>query len=348
MIINTSGLSRLINPFQRQMRLQQDVSCCSTVFEAPLPISSVQSNPELLSTFPGVFHHAWPCMHVVALEGGASTIELASRSWVSLLFVVAGMVSIHQQNKAFSCSAGDCLYLPESPVLWHSSTYNVVCLMFSPQQLTEELKLIRSTDLDWKAPGEWNFSQPACRKASDGDVEASLLSTLRHLLNLTSELAMTHPILFTRLGISNQLCLLTALLASPSLSQPLLCETEKPKNGGAADAINELTSYMIDNLADPLNLTILERYSHYSRRSLQYAFRQKFGCTITQWIRSQRLDKAHARFRSPHDGDTVGSIAKSCGYQSTSLFSIEFQKRFHIKPSVLLRSSQNQTALPEE
>lgn len=330
------------------MRLRQEVACCSPAFEAPLPLSSARSAPELLSTFPGVFHYAWPCMHVVALEGGASTTELASRSWVSLVFVVAGVVSIQQQNRVFSCSAGDCLYLPESPVLWNSSTYSVVCLMFSPQQLLEELKLIRSTDLDWKASGEWNFSQPACRKASDGDVEASLLSTLRHLLNLTSELAMTHPILFTRLGIFNQLCLLTALLASPSLSQPLVCEREKPKNGGAADSINELTTYMLDNLADPLNLTILERYSHYSRRSLQYAFRQKFGCTITQWIRSQRLDKAFARFRSPHEGDTVGSIAKSCGYQSTSLFSIEFQKRFHVKPSVLLRSNLNQMTTAEE
>jgi AraC-like DNA-binding protein len=37
----------------------------------------------------------------------------------------------------------------------------------------------------------------------------------------------------------------------------------------------------------------------------------------------------------------VTSIANACGYRSVSLFSIEFQKRFHIKPSVLLRENQS-------
>jgi AraC-like DNA-binding protein len=36
----------------------------------------------------------------------------------------------------------------------------------------------------------------------------------------------------------------------------------------------------------------------------------------------------------------VASIAQVCGYRSMSLFSIEFQQRFHIKPSVLLRQSR--------
>ncbi|MBM5818296.1 MAG: AraC family transcriptional regulator [Cyanobacteria bacterium K_Offshore_surface_m2_239] len=39
-------------------------------------------------------------------------------------------------------------------------------------------------------------------------------------------------------------------------------------------------------------------------------------------------------------GETVASIAKDCGYRSVSLFSLDFQKRFHVKPSTLLRHHQ--------
>jgi AraC-like DNA-binding protein len=120
----------------------------------------------------------------------------------------------------------------------------------------------------------------------------------------------------------------------------LVGEYHTLKNGGVADAMEELTTYMKDHLSESLNLTILERYSHYSRRSLQYAFRQRFGCTITQWIRSQRLDQAYKRLLGGDANDSVTSIANACGYRSVSLFSIEFQKRFHVKPSVLLRENQ--------
>lgn len=323
------------------MCLPEEIPASSEAFEAPLPLSSARGSPDLLASFPRVFHFAWPCLHVVALEGAATTAQLARRRWISLLFVVAGAVRIHQQNSSLSCSAGDCIFLPGSSALWQSSDYNVVCLMFSPEQLTEGLKMVRHYDLDWRFSDDWNFSKPVCRKASDGSAEASLLSTLRHLLNVTSELAFTHPVLFTRLGISSQLCLLTALFASPILTQSLVCDANKSKHGGVSEAIEELTDYMINNLSEPLNLTILEKYSHYSRRSLQYAFRQKFGCTITQWIRSQRLDQACNRLREGNTNDTVTSIANACGYRSVSLFSIEFQKRFHIKPSVLLRENQH-------
>jgi AraC-like DNA-binding protein len=339
--IKLRGDPILTNPFQPLMRLRQEPALCSAVFESPLPLSSARSDPAIFKSFAGVFHFAWPGLHVVALEGEASITQLPERRWVSLVFVVDGAVSIDQQNASLSCAAGDCLFLPENSALWQSTSYNVVCLMFSPEQLREELKTMRYQDLDWKCSGDWNLSRPACRKASDGQLEAALLSTLHHLLNLASELVMTQPILFTRLGISNQLCFLTALLANPDLSQSLVGENNALKHGGVADAIDELTTYMKDNLSGSLNLTILERYSHYSRRSLQYAFRQRYGCTITQWIRSQRLDQAYKQLQAGNTSDSVTSIANACGYRSVSLFSIEFQKRFHVKPSVLLRENQS-------
>ena len=166
------------------------------------------------------------------------------------------------------------------------------------------------------------------------------MTTLLYLLRLTGELAVSQPILLGRLGIPKQLSLLSALLASPGVCATLASEQALPREGGVADAIDELIVYMQNNLSEPLNLTVLERYSHYSRRALQYAFRQRFGCTITQWLRAHRLDLAYDHFLQAKPGETVASIARRCGYRSVSLFSLDFQKRFHLKPSTLLRLNQ--------
>lgn len=331
----------LVNPFERLMRLNTMQPLSAVAFQAPLPLSAAMDDPDPLSSFSGVFHRAWPTLQVVALEGDSTTTRLPGRRWISLIFVAAGEVCLHLLDGQFRCSAGGCLFIPEAPALWESSAYSVVCLMFAPQQLTAMLKLMRTQELEWCASHKWDFSNPASRKPSDGDVEACLLTTLQHLLHVTSELSLRQPILLTRLGISDQLSLLTALLACPSLNTPLLAQPEDPKGGGVDEALEELTTYMLAHLSEPLNLSILEKHSHYSRRSLQYAFRHRFGCTITQWVRSQRLDKAYQALIKAAPGETVSSIAQACGYRSVSLFGIEFQNRFHIRPSVLLRQHQH-------
>jgi len=322
------------------MRLNPMPPLSTVAFQAPLPLSAAMDDPDPLACFSGVFHRAWPTLQVVALEGGSTTTHLPSRRWISLIFVVAGEVCLQLSDGQFRCSAGGCLFVPEAPARWESSAYSVVCLMFAPQQLTAMLKLMRTQELEWCASHKWDFSNPACRQPSDGDVEACLLTTLQHLLHVTSELSLRQPILLTRLGISDQLSLLTALLACPSLNTPLLAQPEDPKGGGVDEALEELTTYMMAHLSEHLNLSVLERHSHYSRRSLQYAFRHRFGCTITQWVRSQRLDRAYQGLIKAEPGATVSSVAQACGYRSVSLFGIEFQNRFHIKPSVLLRQHQ--------
>lgn len=311
------------------------------VLEAPLPVSFVAKNPAMPGSISGFFSFSSPCMHVLAVEGGSVSLPLAQREWISLIIVIRGEVEIHQLDCCLSCSAGDCFFLPEHAALWISSDYNVVCVMISPDRLRQDLKNLSYQGFDWMSTSDWNFSKPVSRKVSDGILDAALLSAIHHLLQLTSELVIAQPSLFTRLGIGKQLCLLTALLGSPDVSRELASDPAEPRQGGVGEAIDDLIVYMQNNLSEPLNLTILEKYSHYSRRALQYAFRQRFGCTITQWLRSHRLDLAYGRFVEAQAGDTVASIAKDCGYRSVSLFSLDFQKRFHTKPSVLLRNHQS-------
>jgi AraC-like DNA-binding protein len=334
---NRIGSTVTCNPFECHLRLPDKHGLSKDVFDAPLPLSSARQDLDRLFGFDRLFHMVWPCFQLIALEGSAITTDLVRRNWISLLFVAMGEVTLEQQNSLFTCQSGDCLFIPEDPAVWHSTRYSIVCLMFARPQLLAALHSLRSQEPGWKSSSESDLATPVCRKKSDGSLESSLLEVLHHLLSSASELASSHPILLTRLGILNQLSLLTALLASPSLRHPLVADSSESNDEGVNGAIDELTAYMLTHLGEPLNLSQLEKHSHYSRRSLQYAFREKFGCTITQWIRSQRLDLAYEQLKSGASDSTVKSIANACGYRSISLFSINFQNRFHVKPSTLLR-----------
>lgn len=332
--------SIIANPFQLQLNCKERVFPDIHAFEAPLPLSSARDDPALLLSFSGIFHTAWPYLDVVALEGPSTITKLDKRPMLSLVYVAAGEIFFHQQNAILRCSAGDCLFIPQDAAVWKSSSYSVVAVSLTPEQILASFDSLNLRELTLGSARRLDLSKPACMKASDGKIEASILTTLYHLLIITSELAVNHPNLQTYLGVANQLSLLAALMACPNLYNALAFERSEAKGGGIDEAINDLTNYMTSHLSSPLSLTTLEQYSHYSRRSLQYAFRQRFGCTITQWIRAKRLDQAFERLKKSHREDTVSSIAHACGYRSSSLFSIEFQNRFHVKPSVLLRKHQ--------
>ena len=90
----------------------------------------------------------------------------------------------------------------------------------------------------------------------------------------------------------------------------------------------------------PINLTILEQRSGYSRRFLQLAFQQRFGCGPMQWIRQQRLEQARLSLLNPQDDDSVGCVAARFGFSSVSVFSREFHRRFGSRPSDVLREGR--------
>ncbi len=100
-----------------------------------------------------------------------------------------------------------------------------------------------------------------------------------------------------------------------------------------------LVQWMVANLQQPIRLSAIERRSRYSRRSLQYAFRQRYGCGPTQWLRRQRLVRALTILGEPSPGLTIGQVAQNCGYISQSAFRRDFLRRFGQKPSEVLGHS---------
>ena len=101
-----------------------------------------------------------------------------------------------------------------------------------------------------------------------------------------------------------------------------------------------LVDWVMAHLDQPISLTDLEQRSCYGRRSLQYTFKQHFGCGPMQWLRQQRLEKAMRLLQESGGQLGLNQIAQSCGYLSQSAFSRDFLKRFGQRPSKVRRLNQ--------
>ena len=115
--------------------------------------------------------------------------------------------------------------------------------------------------------------------------------------------------------------------------------THEKQQSNSDRRLDRLLDYITLHLAEPLPLSVLEAQSHYSRRSLHYAFQERFDCSPMQWIRRQRMELALQRLQHPAPGDTVASVAMGCGYHSQNRFRIDFERAYGWKPSTVLRGA---------
>ncbi len=161
--------------------------------------------------------------------------------------------------------------------------------------------------------------------------QAALFPSLYRALALLNSTVVASGSLPESLRLDDLLLRLVGLLLGPLPNEP----PPRPCAGGAAFEV--LIDWIEANCHRPLSLSDLESQSHYSRRSLQYAFRQRFGCGPMQYIRRQRLALAKQRLLAPLPGTTVISVAQECCYLSVANFRRDYQQRFGETPSGALR-----------
>jgi hypothetical protein len=83
------------------------------------------------------------------------------------------------------------------------------------------------------------------------------------------------------------------------LAPALLANHSAPDPAASDCAIDELVDWIHAHCHEAISLSDLEERSHYSRRSLQYAFKARFGCGPMQYLRRQRPGWPAAGWRSP-------------------------------------------------
>jgi len=333
------GLIRNSSPFSQQLSCVDKGLLTDDAFLAPLPLQVCSEHNSV--THDGcleAFQVAYPRLQLIALVGTSYEVALKPSEWISLIIVRSGEVCIIQDGLRWCSTAGRCLIVTGKSLHWSSSAFSVVCLMLPSKELprlAETLTLATSADADIYSS---IANQQVCIPARDAIADL-LLSHLNSSIEVIGQLHKSNLALVIHLDLVEHLYrLFSVLISRPCIASPSKLFQGSPDR--LRDSFDELLEYIQANLHLTLNLSVLESRSNYSRRTLQYAFRNRLGCTATQWIRSCRLQHAHQLILMGSSEDSVASIALACGYRSMSLFSIEFQHRFHVKPSHLLRSSQ--------
>lgn len=323
-------------PFAEHLQNLNELGANPVLEKAPLPVQHHFGIQPFPSESCKIFHLPLRQSHILAMEGPALNLQLDSSPWDSLIYILTGNLCITQKHEQLECTGGGLALIPRQSYNWNSNAFSIICMMTAPEAMTEIIRSVAEyRGLD--KPTQQSPLQKLLWIENSGDpINSDLFSALDKHLSIASDLA-PHPALIHQLQIDLQIQRLAIALAFPEyrcsgpLKQP---STEvAPEN----DPLEAVLHYIDQHLAEPLTLSDLEAASNYSRRALQYAFRQRLGCTATQWIRAQRLDRARTLLLNANDGDTVTGIAQACGYRSMGLFSVEFQQRFHIKPSAILR-----------
>lgn len=177
--------------------------------------------------------------------------------------------------------------------------------------------------------------------AADEKRSASYLRMLRRSLLLLDEPLLEGSGELRFLEIDDLIYRILALLLCPSL-QRQIAEQGEPSPSSRERIFEELLEWIDAHITEPINLTALEQRSGYSRRHLQLAFQNRFGCGPIQWVRKRRLDRARQALLEPQPDDSVAAVASRFGFSSVQVFSRDVHDTFGLRPSELLREGRRQ------
>ena len=329
----------LVNPFRDRLLLIDDIDRSAKLISTVVPLRQLEA-----ATASGPWWHYGFHASLGGLDLGAVILppchfQTEEHDGLTVVLGYGGEQSVRQDSHDWSCQADDCLILNGASYSCDTTAVSALLIHLRPERLLSTAMAMGGLQ---HGPAAWKdlMQQSQCRRLSADRDGPPLQALLRQEISLVNQLVDASPGLIERLQVDERIYRLMAAMILPDLLQDSPLDRLNQKDRQGRDTFDELIDYIKLNLAQPLNLTMLESYSHYSRRALQYAFKERLGCTATQWIRNQRLDQARRYLQSPSPGDSVAQIATQCGYRSLSLFSVDFQQRFHVKPSQLLREAR--------
>lgn len=107
----------------------------------------------------------------------------------------------------------------------------------------------------------------------------------------------------------------------------------------APEAVRRACAFIEEHAGSDVDLTDVALAAHVGPRALQRAFRRALDVTPLGYLRSVRLDRAHAELRAadPTDGATVRAIAARWGFGHPGRFAADYRRRFGHSPSDTLR-----------
>jgi AraC-like DNA-binding protein len=148
-----------------------------------------------------------------------------------------------------------------------------------------------------------------------------------------SNALLANPIVAEPLGHS----LLAALLlaAGHQFSDDLRAGVRSPTSA----AVRNAESYILEHIGEPLTVDGVARQVGLSTRAVQRGFHEQFGMSPKDYIRTRRLERAHADLAMGNPATTsVTQVATRWGFAHLGRFSRDYRQKYGVAPAQTLRA----------
>ena len=175
-------------------------------------------------------------------------------------------------------------------------------------------------------------------------IEMCDFALLEGIANEIIRSAMFNPayLLSTDCLAREQECLLAAMRA---IDSPLSSKRRRPRRGNRAEIARKGDEYLRHHLTSPVGLIDLCDELGASARTVQYAFRERFGIGPIEYLRILRLDSARLDLKSARQtGRKIREIAASWGFIHMGNFAYDYRKHFGELPSHTAKLRSRPTA----
>jgi AraC-like DNA-binding protein len=273
---------------------------------------------------------------VLATQGSAITLSTDNHPFAQLMLPYRGWGMWRVERNRFENPVGDSvLFLPPAPLHLENNITSGVALNLDPAALLRTALTIAGPD---GVPAERMtvFQQPCLLRLKD-PLSAHLINGLYALLLSLHQLTSLPGSDLSRLRLDDVILRMVVLLLLPELQQVDALPEAPASSATARGKLEHLVEWIEAHLEEPIGLSDLENQAHWSRRTLQYAFRDAYSCSPMQWVRRRRLQRAMQRLTNPRPGDNVTLIGQSVGFPSPVAFSRDFRRQYGCTPSAVFR-----------
>lgn len=170
-------------------------------------------------------------------------------------------------------------------------------------------------------------------------MRAGGINWLAHVRSLCASIdaLACDPAAITAAGLDDTILRSIAMMLAPAGG----VDSATDSRVGQGCDVSRLVERMEACLGERITLSLLEAWSGRSARTIQMAFRRRFGMGPMRWLLNRRLDAIHARLCNARETAPIGQIARECGIHRAATLGRDYARRFGEKASVTRRRARD-------
>ena len=232
-------------------------------------------------------------------------------------------------------SPDEAMILPSGQIVTACQPGASVIVNVEAERLLETARSMigpERADLARLAPGEAHFLPLLLPRLN-------VKALVRHLGRIV-DLLMSDAASLARLGVDEWfLRAMVAVVFADPLSTAATEVASAQQQARSDRAVDFVCDAVRVDPARPMQLRDMEELTGLGARSLQLAFRRRFGCSPTEWQRRERLNLAQERLLRAERPLSIKALGFDMGFASSSAFIAHYRRQFGETPrTTILRS----------